>query len=384
MSWPSIRGRFLFREVNERGFDLPLGSVTKDGGVEFRSDLDISVWNPGDDTSSYKRVQPGDFVIGLRSFQSGIGRSQIETLVSPAYTVLRPVSSTVHVPFFKHLFKSDLYISRLENVAQGIRQGRTISTEDFYGIECVVPPPHEQLAIADYLDAETARIDALIAKKQQLIHLLEERVNSEIRLAVGLSSLASDRGHSSVELRRLVERRIEWASAGEMMTAFRDGQVTTRSSRGREGFTDSWTDDSKVKRVELGDVVVHGLDGFAGAIGDAETVGVCSPVYHVLRPLEGDSAYLGRLLRLLALEGYLGNFAVSTRERAVDFRNWDLFGRIPVPQVSIAQQRSIGNRIRAVRPLRELVEKSALLAQERKQALITAAVTGEFRVPGVA
>lgn len=92
MSWDRLRGRLLFREVNERGCDLPLASVTRDGGVEFRSDLNISVWNPGDDISSYKRVLPGDFVIGLRSFQSGIGASTIEGLVSPAYTVLRPIS----------------------------------------------------------------------------------------------------------------------------------------------------------------------------------------------------------------------------------------------------------------------------------------------------
>ena len=126
MSWRQVRGRYLFREVNERGYDLPLASVTRHGGVEFRSDLDISVWNPASNTSHYKRVGLGDFVIGLRSFQSGIGHSTLEGLVSPAYTVLRPVSSQVLGGFFKHLFKSDIYISRLENVAQGIRQGRTI------------------------------------------------------------------------------------------------------------------------------------------------------------------------------------------------------------------------------------------------------------------
>ena len=78
MSWSKVRGRHLFREVNERGFDLPLASVTRDGGVEFRSDLDFAVWNPDDDTSHYKRVRPQDFVIGLRSFQSGIGFSTLE------------------------------------------------------------------------------------------------------------------------------------------------------------------------------------------------------------------------------------------------------------------------------------------------------------------
>jgi restriction endonuclease S subunit len=173
----SVRARFLFREVAEKGHDLPLGSVTKDGGVEFRSDLNVSVWNPGDDVSGYKRVRKDDFVIGLRSFQSGIGLSAIEALVSPAYTVLRPISKQVHPPFFRYLFKSSAYISRLENVAQGIRQGRTISSEDFYNIEVQVPSLAGQKAIADYLDRETTRIDALIEKKRRLIHLVSSRTS---------------------------------------------------------------------------------------------------------------------------------------------------------------------------------------------------------------
>ena len=162
-----------------------------------------------------------------------------------------------------------------------------------------------------------------------------------------------------------------------MITAFRDGQVTTRSARGKERFTNSWTDNAQVQGVRTGDVVVHGLDGFSGAIGDAEADGVCSPVYHVCQPQGGgDPAFYGRLLRLLALEGYLGNFAVSTRERAVDFRNWDLFGRIPIPFVELRQQRAIGDRIRSLRPLVELVRQSESLAVERKSALISLVVSG--------
>lgn len=68
-------------------------------------------------------------------------------------------------------------------------------------------------------------------------------------------------------------------------------------------------------------------------------------MYHVCTPIEGDGAFYGRLLRLLALDGYLGNFATSTRERAVDFRNWDLFGRIPLPVVPSRLQRTIGDQI---------------------------------------
>jgi type I restriction enzyme S subunit len=132
-------------------------------------------------------------------------------------------------------------------------------------------------------------------------------------------------------------------------------------------------------------VVVHGLDGFAGAIGTSESDGVCSPVYHVCSPVDrGDPDFFSRLLRLLATTGYLGNFASSTRERAVDFRNWDLFGRIPIPVVEVAEQRRIGDRVRRLAPIRERVNRSELLINERKRALITAAVTGQLEIPGAA
>jgi type I restriction enzyme S subunit len=104
-------------------------------------------------------------------------------------------------------------------------------------------------------------------------------------------------------------------------------------------------------------------------------------VYHVCVPTGvQDARFLGRLLRLLALQGYLGNFATSTRERAVDFRNWDLFGRIPIPVVNVEDQREIGDWITKLRPLRKAVARSEALAAERREALITAAVTGQFDV----
>jgi type I restriction enzyme S subunit len=221
VSWKLVRNRFLFREVNDRGFDLPLASVTRDGGVEFRSDLDISVWNPGDDVSHYKRVRPGDFVIGLRSFQSGIGSSQIEGLVSPAYTVLRPTSTLVEFGFFKHLFKSDTFVSRLENVAQGIRQGRTIATEDFYDIYVAVPPRSKQRAIADYLDAETTRIDALITKKRRMNELVQEQVHAERLRSV---DAAADTGSA----RASTHRSRGWTPSEPLGSAHGSGDHTSQ------------------------------------------------------------------------------------------------------------------------------------------------------------
>ena len=309
--------------------------------------------------------------------------SRRRMLCSGEFIVLRP--DACEPRFLAYVLQSELVRQKLDAAVNSVtRSHQRVRPEILTKMDVWAPPLAEQRAIADYLDAETARIDALITKKQQLIHLLDERANSEIMAIVGRSELVRASGAERLPLKRLAERRIEWAQSGEMITAFRDGQVTTRSLRGREGFTNSWTEGARVQIVQLGDAVVHGLDGFSGAIGDAEVDGVCSPVYHVLSSIEGDNTFLGRLLRLLAMTGYLSNFATSTRERAVDFRNWDLFGSIPIPVVEPLVQRSIGDQIRGIRPLRKLFVESSRLALEKRQALITRTVTGEldFRGPG--
>jgi type I restriction enzyme, S subunit len=259
---------------------------------------------------------------------------------------------------------------------------RTIYMPDLESLRIPLPPVDEQVRISSFLSVELARIDQLMQDQLRLIELLEERVNNRILEIVGRSGLVDCGGSPVSPLKRLLEKHSRAVKAAEdVVTAFRNGQVTSRSARRTRGYTLTASVEQQGQGVEIGDVVVHGLDGFAGAIGDAETAGNCSPVYHVCTPRDGgDSTFYGRMLRVLALSNYLGEFATSTRERAVDFRNWYLFGSIPVPRVDSAVQRSIGHEIRSARPLREEVARFNERLAERRQALITAAVTGQIDV----
>ncbi|MGC2998157.1 hypothetical protein ACPF8X_07100 [Streptomyces sp. G35A] len=245
------------------------------------------------------------------------------------------------------------------------------------------PEGEEQRRIADFLDVEVGKINSLVAKKLEILALLEERINSRVLGHIGASQLVNSvSGLPARPIRRLLIKVTRPAApTDEVITAFRDGQVTARSLRRADGYTLTASTEAQGQHVLVGDVVIHGLDGFAGAIGTSEAAGNCSPVYHVCVPRDGgDPAFYGRLLRVLAISGYLGLFATSTRERAVDFRSWDLFGAIPIPSVALEEQAEIGAWVRAVPPLRARVERSNALAAERRQALITAAVTGQFDV----
>ena len=113
--------------------------------------------------AGYKRVEPGDFVIHLRSFQGGFAHSPIEGITSPAYTVFAAQEPDAHSDrYWKHRFMSPSFIRSLTNVTYGIRDGRSLSVEEFMDSELQFPSGAEQKLIGKVLDG----IDNLITLHQ--------------------------------------------------------------------------------------------------------------------------------------------------------------------------------------------------------------------------
>ncbi|WP_375699070.1 restriction endonuclease subunit S [Pseudophaeobacter sp. TrK17] len=134
-------------------------------------------------TESFRHVEVGDFVISLRSFEGGIEYSAFSGCVSPAYTVLNP-HGPVSGQFFRHYLKSKPFVAALQASTDSLRDGKSISYQQFGALIVGLPPLTEQTKIAAFLDHETAKIDALIAKQQRLIALLEEKRQAVISHAV--------------------------------------------------------------------------------------------------------------------------------------------------------------------------------------------------------
>lgn len=135
-------------------------------------------------TDNFKHVEVDDFVISLRSFQGGIEWSRVSGCVSPAYTVLR-AERPILPSYWGYLFKSTAFITALRSVIdEGIRDGKSITYEQFGETTTPFPPICEQEAIASYLDHATARIDTLVAKKTRFIELLREKRQALITHAV--------------------------------------------------------------------------------------------------------------------------------------------------------------------------------------------------------
>jgi type I restriction enzyme S subunit len=164
-----------------------------------------------------------------------------------------------------------------------------------------------------------------------------------------------------------------------VVTAFRDGQVTLRTKRREDGFTFA---DKEIgyHGVRVGDLVIHAMDGFAGAIGVSDSDGKCSPVCAVCTPLSGavEVRYYASVLRHLAVSGFISSLAKGIRERSTDFRFAE-FKELALPLPPKEDQKAIvsflDHKTAAIDGLITKKERLIELLQEKRQALITQAVT---------
>lgn len=188
--WGILTAKRLFGNVRESAKpDAEQLAATQAYGVipqkDFMEKNDVKVVLALSGTESFRGVRANDFVISLRSFQGGIEHSAYDGCVSPAYTVLRRRDErNLNPAYFKYLLKDFSYVSALQSVTTGIREGRTITYEQFGSLPLPVAPVAEQTQIARFLDHETARIDALIEEQQRLIELLKEKRQAVISHAV--------------------------------------------------------------------------------------------------------------------------------------------------------------------------------------------------------
>lgn len=173
--WSLNRAKTVFTARRTKGnTELVQLAATQDRGMIPQSQLDSVVQVSEDaDLTQFRTVRRNDFVISLRSFQGGFELSEYEGVCSPAYQVFYG-NSTICTSYFKYLFKSDAFISKMNSLTVGIREGKNIQFQDFANSVLAFPTRVEQQAIADYLDVKTAEIDALVADCEREVGLLQE------------------------------------------------------------------------------------------------------------------------------------------------------------------------------------------------------------------
>ena len=172
--WELRRAKTLFTQRNSKGNEIEvLLSPTQKYGVVPQSQLEGVVQVKEDtDLQMFKTVHKGGFEYSL-----------YEGVCSPAYQVFNPTSPICDT-YYRYLFKSQSFISKMNNLTVGIREGKNIQYVDFANSQIPVPPLAEQERIAAFLDAECAEIDTVLEKTRASIEEYKKLKQAVITQAV--------------------------------------------------------------------------------------------------------------------------------------------------------------------------------------------------------
>ncbi|MCC3697269.1 MULTISPECIES: restriction endonuclease subunit S [Staphylococcus] len=260
------------------------------------------------------------------------------------------------------------------------------------------PSLKEQEKIVKILNKITQKVDNILKQTQQSIKELKKYKQSLITESVtkGLDPNVEmkDSGVGWIEnipkhwkfikgkyIFKKLQRPIR---CDEIVTAFRDGQVMQRSKRRTEGFTNSLKEIG-YQGVEKGDLVIHSMDAFAGAIGISQDNGKCSPVCIVLNSFNSNiyNPYFSYLMRVYAYLGYIESMAKGIRVRSSDFK-YHTFANtfLLIPKLQEQQQivQYLDNKISIIDRLIEDKTKVIEELENYKKSLIYEYVTGKKEV----
>ena len=300
--WELRRAKTLFTQRNSKGNGIEvLLSPTQKYGVVPQSQLEGVVQVKEDtDLQMFKTVHKGDFVISLRSFQGGFEYSLYEGVCSPAYQVFYPTSPICDT-YYRYLFKSQSFISKMNNLTVGIREGKNIQYVDFANSRIPVPPLAEQERIAVFLDAECAEIDTVLEKTRASIEEYKKLKQAVITQAV-TKGIRGDRPMKDsgiewignipaewdvVRIKNLFdyrnERNFKPLEEVNLISLYTDKGVVQHCDLDETTGNKASNADG-YKLVYENDIVVNIILCWMGAIGRSAYFGVTSPAYDVYSP----------------------------------------------------------------------------------------------------
>lgn len=332
---------------------------------------------------TYQVIHPGDIVFRLTDLQNdkrSLRTAIVEEtgIITSAYVAAKPTK--IEPRYLSQLLRAYDVTKVFYSMGGGLRQSMKFS--DLKRLPTLLPPADEQQTITAFLDRETGKIDALIAEQKRLVELLNEEI-----ISIVLSSFYAPQTSElrMSEVSTIISRPVT-QKADESYT--RIGLF----NRGRGLFHKDASEmdemgESDFFWVEEGDLIISGQFAWEGAVAlaDMEDTGcVVSHRYPVIRGKAG-VALTEYLLGLLCTKH--GDFLLNENSRGAAGRNRPLNisslmkEKIPVPSMEI--QESVARAVHARKALFKEIAKAIALLQERRSALISAAVTGKIDVRGM-
>ncbi|MER6958405.1 hypothetical protein [Streptomyces sp. NPDC000618] len=347
----------------------------------------------------------------MRAFQGAIGISSVRGLVSPDYLVLRPGPQT-EARYLHHLFRSKWFVGEMSSRLRGIggtengavRTPR-INPEDLGDIRVALPSLEEQRSIADFLDAETDRIDCLCELRKRQLQLLDEASFRRVYDAVRGAHVEGNRKDSGLEWLGAIPADWRVGSVSHYFEVELGKMLNQERSHGEHmrpylrvanvqwdridvsdlAMMDFPPEEEARYRLKPGDLLVNEGGSWPGRA--AIWGGEVPEIYYqkALHRIRARGAEIPRWLyyclvaaerlRVFQVQGNTSTMTHLTREQLRP-------QRFPFPEPDV--QREVVTQLdrSASRDLnvRQVLDSQLALLTERRQALITAAVTGQFDV----
>ena len=395
--WKAFRNKSILIEQKETVGNNPKELLSLSIKGVLKRDVESGKGKFPKDFNTYKIVHKNDLIFCLFDVDETprtVGLSEYEGMITGAYDVFSPIK--INPRFIYYYYVAVDNCKRLRPLYKGLR--KVVPLPTFMSQKIYAPNDDEQQAIVNFLDKKVSEINSFMLEKEKEIELLKEWLNTRIAnfTTKGLSKevVMKDSNFSWIgkipkhwEMRRAKymfnKEKREPKENDEIITCFRDGQVTLRKNRRTTGFTNSLTEVG-YQGIKKGDLVIHQMDAFAGAIGVSDSDGKGTSVYHCCTPKGNYSpSYYSYLIRVMARRGFIQSLYRGIRERSSDF-SFKVFGEQYLAVPPLEEQIGIVEKIEdinlKVNNLTANIKAEIDLLKEYKQTLINDVITGKIKV----
>lgn len=387
-------------------------SLSAKYGVSLYSDKKEKGGNkPKEDLTSYYLCYSGDILVNCMNIVAGsVGISNYFGAVSPVYYPLLNMNADENCTrYMEYVFRNYNFQRSLVGLGKGIQMSESedgklftvrmrISWDILKTQLLPVPPIEEQVQIANYLDWKINEINKLIEINKEKIKEIRKYIISEHeRLILNNDSEVKkliiknniyDYSDKKIKIKRLksVLKKIEKEASldSDIIICSNNGKSFVRGDK-KIGL---YSDNIKMyQNINKGQLMIHGMDTWHGAICISDYNGRCTKVVHVCETNE-DKMYIYYYLRLLAFLEMYKPFSNGVRQNTSDFRSWDKLGQINIIIPLIEKQYEISNTLTEIinnseKLILEIINESEML-NKLKQSLISEVVTGQIDVRDIA
>jgi type I restriction enzyme, S subunit len=373
--------------------DAAMVTAYTDGEVTLRSNRRRDGYHEAGDMTGHQGVEPGDLVVhGLDILRGSVGVSDARGAISSVCTVCLP-RIECDARFFAYAIRAQAYSGLPRAMARGVREGGADFRrwDTLAHLPLPLPSVAVQRAVADYLDRETAQIDAMIAARRRMVELLRERQAS------WLYAVLANVKEIVVPLKSVAR----WVEGPGIMSAdFRDEGVPLLRIRNLVGGTVDlmgcgYVPPSLVQQkwkhwcVRTGELLVSGSARSGTPVVVPPEANGAVPYTGLIRMWPTSKRLKRDFLRLF-LASPMFDDQIDRLKTGVGLQHWGPYhlAQISLPLPSTDEQLALAARFAVMeqrsRRLTELHEDQVGLLQERRHALIAGAVTGQLDIPEAA